>query len=80
MPTPIPALVTILLGRERELKRRLSKEEVLQIRDKCACMMLPAEMNAQLSQNRGYRDVSLDTPWEDWCEARRSFEDLRELP
>jgi hypothetical protein len=71
--TPIPALVTILLRKEKEKGAPLSEEEVLAIRDNAACIALPISEQAALEESRGYRDLDTDNVWQDWQVARREL-------
>ena len=71
--TPIPALVTILLRKEREKGAPLSEEEVLAIRDSAACIALPISEKAALEESRGYRDLDTENVWQDWQVARREL-------
>ena len=71
--TPIPALVTILLRKEREKGAPLSEEEVLAISDNAACIALPVSEKAALEERRGYRDLDTDNVWQDWQVARREL-------
>ncbi|AZV39531.1 hypothetical protein CFR75_04510 [Komagataeibacter xylinus] len=67
---PIPALVLLLLRKEKEKGSPLTKEEVLSIRDNAVCMTVPYSAALLASEQRGYDDISLENAWEDWCQVR----------
>ncbi|WP_447838963.1 hypothetical protein [Aeromonas salmonicida] len=70
VPTPIPALVAILLSKEREKGSPLTENEVLEIRDNAVCMMLPISAREKMEESRGYPDLNPEYAWEQWKEAR----------
>lgn len=70
VPTPIPALVAILLNKEREKGEPLTENEVLEVRDNAACMMLPLSAKQKMEESRGYPDIDPEYAWEQWQEAR----------
>lgn len=70
VPTPIPALVAILLNKEREKGSPLTESEVLEIRDNAVCMMLPLSKKQEMEEARGYPDIDPEFAWEHWQEAR----------
>ena len=70
VPTPIPALVAILVNKEREKGSPLTESEVLEIRDNAVCMMLPISAKDKMEESRGYPDLSPEYVWEQWQEAR----------
>jgi hypothetical protein len=67
----VPSLVATLLNRENAKGSPLTKEEVLQIRDKCPAIALRPETAAEMEKNRGYKDIEFDYCWEQWQEARK---------
>lgn len=72
----VPALVVLLLDRERRKGSPLTEVEVLDLRDGCACIALPAAEAQTFLEKRGYDDVSLDNVWSDWQAFRtRQSED-----
>lgn len=71
---PIPALVAVLLNRERDKGSPLSEAEVLAIRDGAECVMAPADVAAKVTQERGYDDIRPGHAWEDWNAIRPSLE------
>jgi hypothetical protein len=70
---PIPALVAILLHHERQKGAPLSEKEVLDIRDRAACMTMPYSVAAQMAEKRGYDDIRPEHAWEDWNAVRPSL-------
>ena len=70
VPTPIPALLTILLKEERKKGLPLTEKEVLAIRDNAVCMMLSLDRKILLEKSRGYTDLDPERVWEDWQQAR----------
>jgi hypothetical protein len=70
IPTFVPALVAILLNQEHEKGRPLTEDEVLEIRDKGACIMLPPDEARALSAGRGYDDIDPENVWEEWQRVR----------
>ncbi|MFM5017904.1 hypothetical protein [Aeromonas veronii] len=73
VPTPIPALIVILLNKEREKCSPLTEAEVIEIRDNAVCMMLPASVKMQMEESRGYPDLNPEHAWEQWQTARLEF-------
>ena len=53
VPTPIPALVAILLNKEREKGSPLTEDEVLEIRDNAVCMMLQSQQEKRWKNRAG---------------------------
>jgi hypothetical protein len=70
VPTPIPALIVILLKKEREKWAPLTESEVIEIRDNAVCMMLPISVKMQMVESRGYPDLDPEYVWEQWQTAR----------
>jgi len=64
LPTPVPALVALLLSKEREKGAPLTENEVLEIRDNAACIMLPISARELMDDSRGYLDLNPDCVWE----------------
>jgi hypothetical protein len=70
IPVFIPALVVLLADAERRKGSPLTEPEVLEIRDKGACMMMQVEHAIALDEKRGYNDIDPERVWEQWQEAR----------
>ena len=66
----IPALVTVLLHAEKAQGRPLTEAEVIAIRDKAACMAMPASKAAMMEEKRGYPDIVAEAVWPEWQSAR----------
>jgi len=64
--TPIPPLVVLLSHLEKEKGAPLTEAEVLEARDKAACIALPGPEAAALIKARGYHDLDLENVWSDW--------------
>lgn len=69
----IPALVTVLLDRERAKGSPLTQEEVLSLRDDAECVAVPPDVAAHMAEQRGYDDIRLEKAWEDWLVIRPSL-------
>ncbi|WP_303908721.1 hypothetical protein [Thiohalomonas denitrificans] len=76
-PIPIPALVAVLLHKEREKGAPLSKSEVLEIRDNAECRMGTIHEVQALEESRGYTDIDPENVWEQWQEARVQLNDKK---
>jgi hypothetical protein len=70
VPLFIPALVAILAHREAKKGTPLTEEEVLEIRDKATCVMVPASTIPAMVATRGYEDVDPENCWAQWQEVR----------
>ena len=70
IPVFIPALVALLLRAEQGKGSPLSEREVLDIRDRGACVMLPADKVAAMAEGRGYNDIDPEDAWAGWQRAR----------
>jgi hypothetical protein len=70
IPVFIPALVAILHNLEQKKGSPLTEQEVLEIRDKSACIMMTVEHAIALDEKRGYNDIDPEQVWEQWQEAR----------
>ena len=72
----VPALVAVLLNKEREKGAPLTEAEVIAIRDSCAAIAMTREQHLEVIAARGYLDIDPENAWEAWQEARKEFEDL----
>ncbi|MEM7519018.1 MAG: hypothetical protein AAF368_19105 [Planctomycetota bacterium] len=70
IPVPIPPLVDLLALKEEESGRPLREGEVLAIRDKAVCMMLPLSKAESLADARGYTDIDPEHAWDEWQRRR----------
>jgi hypothetical protein len=71
--TPVPALVAVLLAKEREKGAPLTKEEVEDITDKAECMAMPRHARRKVDESRGYEDIDPEHAWEQWQEIRQDL-------
>lgn len=70
---PMPSLVATLLNREKAKGSPLTEAEVIEIRDSCPSVAVPASMAARIDAERGYKDIDPERCWEQWQEARRNL-------
>jgi hypothetical protein len=70
IPVPIPALGILLLNLEKQKGSPLSEQEVLEIRDKAVCIMLPLSAKYAMDEKRGYHDVNPENVWPEWKKFR----------
>ena len=71
---PVPALVAVLLNKEKEKGAPLTEDEVMSIRDGAACIAMPASAKRGVEEARGYVDIDPEHAWVAWLEARKQFE------
>jgi hypothetical protein len=71
--TPVPALVAILLAKEREKGTALTREEVEEITDKAECIAMPRHARKKVDESRGYEDIDPEQAWEQWQIARKDL-------
>jgi hypothetical protein len=69
---PIPALVVVLVQKEREKGAPLSREEVERIRDATVCMTIRQSHAKKMEEQRGYPDINPERCWEDWSARRET--------
>lgn len=62
----IPALVVVLVAKEKEAGRELKREEVESIRDSAAAVRVPIETARDMVRERGYLDIDPENVWEEW--------------
>ena len=70
---PVPALVAVLISKEREKGAPLTEEEVLAIRDGAACIVMTHEQYAAVAAERGYDDLDPENVWDEWQVTRRDI-------
>ena len=66
----IPALVTVLLNKERAKGSPLTEDEVLAIRDKCVAVTVPFSMALKMETDIGYPDIIAEDCWNEWQRVR----------
>ncbi len=72
VPVFIPALGLILAQAEKLKGSRLTEEEVLAVRDKAVCIMMPPDRAREFAATRP-RDVHPDSCWPDWNRLRIQY-------
>ena len=60
---PIPALVSILIAKRDAKGAALTESEVIMIRDKMACIVMPRDVARKLADKRGYDDIDPENVW-----------------
>lgn len=68
--TPVPALVAVLLAKEKEKGEPLTKDEVEKIRDQAECIAMPRDARKEVDKSRGYRDIDPEDAWDEWQKIR----------
>ncbi len=71
--TPVPALVAVLLAKEREKGGALTREEVEEITDKAVCIGMPRHARKKVDEARGYEDIDPEQAWEQWQNVRQDL-------
>jgi len=64
--TPVPALVAVLLAKEKEKGEPLTKDEVEKITDQAECIAMPLDVRKQVDDSRGYLDIDPEHAWDEW--------------
>ena len=62
----VPALIVVLIDKEQERGRELTREEVEAIRDGATAIRLPEEAADDMIRARGYRDIDPENVWSEW--------------
>jgi hypothetical protein len=70
IPVFMPALVVLLHHAEQQKGSPLTEQEVIAIRNKGVCMMMPEEQAFALDEKRGYNDLAPKQVRQQWQEAR----------
>lgn len=73
VPVFTPALVSILLKKEKAKGAPLTEEEVLDIRDNSTLILLDATAARSMTESRGYEDLDPERTWEQWQKVRKKF-------
>ncbi|MBA4117678.1 MAG: hypothetical protein C0514_02120 [Candidatus Puniceispirillum sp.] len=66
-PYIIPSLVGMLTYLEKQKGEDLTREEVLDVRDRAVAIILSKKDRKKLDEARGYRDFNPENIWEEWC-------------
>ena len=70
----VPALIAVLVAKERDMGRELTHKEVESIRDSATAIELPSDIAEDMAKERGYPDIDPENVWSEWLayKARRS--------
>ena len=71
--TPVPALVAVLLAKEKEKGSPLTQDEVAEITDKAECIAMPRHARMKVDEARGYDDIDPEQAWEQWQQVRKDL-------
>lgn len=72
---PIPALVALLLNREKAKGGPLTEDEVIALRDGCVAMAVPRDVARTMNEARGYADIDPEDCWAEWQRIRGTLTD-----
>jgi len=70
VPVFMPALVAVLLNKDKAKGSPLTEAEVLKIRDACHVVMAPLDVARKMAESRGYEDIDPERAWEEWSAIR----------
>ena len=73
VPLFMPALGALLIRAEDLKGDPLSRDEVVEIRDKSVCIMMREDDARKMEESRGYRDIDPENCWHDWQKLRREL-------
>ncbi len=73
VPVFVPALAHLLRQAEQAKGSPLTRAEVLQVRDKGACVMLRPSAALELEDKRGFQDIDPENCWEEWQALRQAL-------
>lgn len=62
----VPALIVVLIDKEQEMGRELTRQDVESIRDGATAIRLPDEAAEDMIRERGYRDIDPENVWDEW--------------
>jgi hypothetical protein len=71
----VPALVAVLLSKEREKGSPLTESEVVEIRDSAECIAMPMFAKQKVDESRGYLDIDPENVWEEWQKTKAGWAD-----
>lgn len=69
----VPALVLVLLNKEKEKDSPLTHEEVESIRDSSVCMSMRLSIAKKMEKERGFPDLNPENCWEEWSTRRAAY-------
>lgn len=70
----IPALVTLLVSKEKEKGLALTRNEVEAIRDNATAIALPEDIAFSMAESRGYFDIEPEDVWNAWQAFKSNME------
>jgi hypothetical protein len=73
--TFVPPLVALLHHSEQAKGAPLTRDEVLAIRGRGACIRLRLSHAREMAKKRGYEDIDPEYAWEQWQEVRKQLVD-----
>lgn len=77
VPVFMPSLSALLVNAEGNKGAPLTEQEVLAIRDKSVCVMMPLDQAVKMDESRGYCDINPENCWDEWLMLRQSMGDLK---
>jgi hypothetical protein len=70
IPVFVWPLATLLAAKEKKKGSPLDASEVVALRDRATCIMMPVAEAARMDASRGFRDVNPKSAWADWHRLR----------
>ena len=67
----IPALIIVLIDKEQDMGRELTRDEVESLCDDATAICLPTEAAEDIIRERGYRDIDPENVWRE-CQAYKA--------
>jgi len=71
----VPALVAVLLNKEREKGAPLTQDEVISITNDANCIAMPLFAKQEVEKGRGYADIDPENAWFEWQLFRQESSD-----
>ena len=62
----IPALIVVLIDKEQDIGRELTRDEVVFFCVGATAIRLPAEAAEDIIRERGYSDIDPENVWREW--------------
>ena len=69
----VPALVAVLLSKEKEKGTPLTEAEVQEITNNSECIAMPLYAKREIEESRGYVDINPENCWAEWLLARAAL-------
>jgi len=70
----VPSLAATLRYREKKKGARLSRAEVIRIRDAAPTILVAPRTLKQLIKRRGYQDINPYNAWREWQQLRQQLD------